>query len=107
MKPAAVLIALIATLAAAGCGGDSKEDKARAQVCDARDDISSQVQKLSDMEITTATTSQAARSRQRRVMSRRVYAPGRQTRRGPPGSPAGLVVVGVGREASDQGSIVT
>jgi len=57
VKPAAVLIALVAALAA-GCGGDSKEDKARAQVCDARDDISSQVQKLSDLEITTATTSQ-------------------------------------------------
>lgn len=41
----------------AGCG-DSAEEKATAQVCDARDDIATQVKELQGLTITTATTSQ-------------------------------------------------
>jgi hypothetical protein len=51
-------IALVLLAAVGGCGGDSKEDKALASVCAARDDITKQVDTLADMTITTATTSQ-------------------------------------------------
>lgn len=53
------LVLLLAVSAAmlAGCG-ESEEDKARAQVCDARDDIGEQVEKLTSLTLTTATTSQ-------------------------------------------------
>ena len=47
----------------AGCG-ESEEDKARAQVCDARDDIREQVEKLTSLTLTTATTSQVKDSLQ-------------------------------------------
>ena len=52
-------IALVLLAAVAGCGGDSKSDKAMASVCSARDDITKQVDTLAGMTITTATTSQA------------------------------------------------
>ena len=52
-------IALVLLAAVAGCGGDSKADKAMASVCSARDDITKQVDTLAGMTITTATTSQA------------------------------------------------
>lgn len=51
-------IALVLLAAVGGCGGDSKEDKALASVCAARDDITKQVDALADMTITTATTNQ-------------------------------------------------
>src|SRR6185503_18682857 len=53
----AIALVLLATVA--GCGGDSKSDKAMASVCSARDDITKQVDTLASMTITTATTSQA------------------------------------------------
>jgi hypothetical protein len=49
--------------AAAGCG-ESKADKAMAQVCSARDDITKQVDSLKNMTITSATTSQVSDSLQ-------------------------------------------
>ncbi len=52
-------IALVLLAAVAGCGGESKSDKAMADVCSARDDITKQVDTLASMTITTATTSQA------------------------------------------------
>ena len=48
----------VAVVSLAACGGDSKEDRAKAQVCDARADIGKQVDALKGMTITTATTSQ-------------------------------------------------
>ena len=51
------LLLILMALAAAGCG-ESKDDKAMAQVCSARADISKQVDHLKSMTITTATTSQ-------------------------------------------------
>ena len=52
-------IALVLALAgvALGACGDSAEDEAQAQVCDARADISKQVDSLKDLTLTTATTS--------------------------------------------------
>lgn len=48
----------LATGLLAGCGGQSKEEKATAQVCTARDDIGKHVDKLQGMTLSTATTSQ-------------------------------------------------
>jgi hypothetical protein len=56
-----IAIALLAL--AAGCG-DSKSDKAMADVCAARGDISTQVDQLKGMTISTATTSQITDSLQ-------------------------------------------
>jgi phosphoglycerate-specific signal transduction histidine kinase len=55
----AVLVLMLALPAAllAACG-ESEEDEARDQVCDARDDIGEQVDELTDLTLTTATTSQ-------------------------------------------------
>ena len=49
-----VLAGLLATLALAGCG-DSAEDDAQARVCDARDDISSQIDTLKGLTASTVT----------------------------------------------------
>ena len=47
---------LLATgLALASCGGESDEEKALNQVCDARADIQTQVNELSSLTLTTAT----------------------------------------------------
>jgi hypothetical protein len=56
MKPsiAFLLIALLATLALGACG-ESKEDKAKSAVCDARADISKQVDQLKGLTISTVT----------------------------------------------------
>jgi hypothetical protein len=56
MKPsiAFLLIALLATLALGACG-ESKEDKAKSAVCDARADISKQVDQLTGLSISTVT----------------------------------------------------
>ena len=56
MKPsiAFLLIALLATLALGACG-ESKEDKAKSAVCDARADISKQVDQLKGLSISTVT----------------------------------------------------
>jgi hypothetical protein len=48
----------LAALALAACGGDSKADQAKSQVCDARADISKQVDTLKGMTISSATSSQ-------------------------------------------------
>ena len=47
----------LAAVALAACGGDSKADQAKTQVCDARADISKQVDTLKGMTISTATQS--------------------------------------------------
>src|SRR3954447_21641287 len=44
--------AMTAVLALGACGGDSKEDKAKTKVCDARDDISKQVDTLKGLNST-------------------------------------------------------
>ena len=53
----AISVAL-AAVAIAACGGDSKADQAKSQVCDARADISKQVDTLKSMTISTATLNQ-------------------------------------------------
>lgn len=57
--PRLLVTLAIVPAAVAGCG-DSQEDKATAQVCDARDDIAKQVKSLEGLTISTATTSQVA-----------------------------------------------
>jgi hypothetical protein len=54
MKHSIALLLLLAGLAVTGCG-ESKQDKASSQVCDARADIKKQVDELRGMTITTAT----------------------------------------------------
>ncbi len=63
MKPsiAALLLALVAAFALGACG-ESKEDKAKTTVCDARSDISKQVQRLKSLTISTATTDEVQSS---------------------------------------------
>ena len=58
---ASLLLVLIAALALAACG-ESKEDKAKSTVCDARADIGKQVDKLKGLTITTASASAAQES---------------------------------------------
>jgi Tfp pilus assembly protein PilP len=55
------LLVLIAALALGACG-ESKEDKAKSTVCDARADIGKQVDKLKGLTITTASASAAQES---------------------------------------------
>jgi uncharacterized coiled-coil DUF342 family protein len=57
------LMLILMAFAAAGCG-ESKSDKAMAQVCSARDDITKQVDDLKNMTISTATKSQVSDSLQ-------------------------------------------
>jgi hypothetical protein len=52
-----LLILAVATPLVSACG-ESDEEKAKARVCDARDDIGKQVKKLSGLTLTTATKSQ-------------------------------------------------
>ena len=52
----AAMLALGWVLAA--CGGQSKQEKATSQVCDARADIAKQVDTLKNLTVSTATTSQ-------------------------------------------------
>jgi hypothetical protein len=63
MKPsiAALLLALLAAFALGACG-ESKEDKAKKTVCDARSDISKQFQQLKSLTISTATTDEVQSS---------------------------------------------
>jgi Tfp pilus assembly protein PilP len=58
---ASLLPVLIAALALGACG-ESKEDKAKSTVCDARADIGKQVDKLKGLTITTASASAAQES---------------------------------------------
>jgi hypothetical protein len=57
MRPAAVLIVVLVSLVLGGCGGggSSKQDKAKDQVCSARDDIGRQVDELEGLTLSTAT----------------------------------------------------
>jgi hypothetical protein len=57
MKPL-IIVPVIAALALGACGGQSSEDKAKKQVCDARADISKQVDTLKGLTPSTATTTQ-------------------------------------------------
>jgi hypothetical protein len=57
MPARALTIALVAAVAVAGCGGDSKSDEAKASVCSARADVSKQLDSLKGLTISTATTS--------------------------------------------------
>jgi hypothetical protein len=59
---ASILLVLAAGLVTA-CG-ESKADKAKSQVCDARDDIAKQVKTLQGLTLTTATTEQISDSLQ-------------------------------------------
>jgi hypothetical protein len=56
MKPSivVVLLGLLATLALSACG-ESKQDKAKGTVCDARADIGKQVDKLKGLTVSTVT----------------------------------------------------
>jgi uncharacterized phage infection (PIP) family protein YhgE len=58
MRPTALLagLLLLAALALSACG-ESKADKAKNQVCDARADISKQVDELKGLTVSTATIS--------------------------------------------------
>jgi hypothetical protein len=57
------LSALVGVMALAACG-KSDEQKAQDSVCDARDDIQTQVDKLADLTLTTATTDEVRSSLQ-------------------------------------------
>jgi hypothetical protein len=54
--------AVLAAFAVAGCGGNKKEDQAKNSVCDARADISKQVDTLKGLTISTATLDQVQNS---------------------------------------------
>ena len=60
---AAVAAALLTTLALAACG-ESSEDKAKAQVCDARESISKQITTLSTLTLSSTSVEQAKSSLQ-------------------------------------------
>ena len=60
--PALAAAVAAVALALAGCGGDSKSEKATNNVCDARDDIAKQVDTLKGLTISTATTDQISKS---------------------------------------------
>lgn len=57
-KPFAFLALLLSAVAFAACG-ESAEEKAKAQVCDARADISKQITKLSSLTISTSAIDEA------------------------------------------------
>ncbi len=57
-KISALLALLLTALALAGCG-ESSEEKAKAQVCTAKSDISEQVKMLSELTISTSILTQA------------------------------------------------
>jgi hypothetical protein len=60
-KPPAVAAVLLGTLALAACG-ESSQEKAMAQVCSARNEISKQVTKLEGLTISTNTLNEAKAS---------------------------------------------
>jgi len=63
VKAAVVAVLIVLGLSACG-GGDSKSDKAQSQVCDARADISKQVDTLKGLTVSTATVDQVQKSLQ-------------------------------------------
>jgi uncharacterized phage infection (PIP) family protein YhgE len=58
MKPMHIATLLALVLAVTACGGQSKQEKATSQVCDARSSISKQVDTLKNLTVSTATLSQ-------------------------------------------------
>jgi hypothetical protein len=58
------LLLVAAIVVTAGCG-ESKQDKALSDICSARDDIKSEVDKLQGLTLTTATTSEVKGSLQK------------------------------------------
>ena len=54
MKPSMSVIGVLLAVLALGCG-QSKEDKAKSQVCDARADLQKQVDQLARLTVATAT----------------------------------------------------
>ena len=62
MKAIALLLAVLLSAAAVAACGESKQDKAKSQVCDARDDIAKQVDTLKGLTVSTATTDQVRTS---------------------------------------------
>jgi hypothetical protein len=54
VKRSTIVMLLLAALAVAACG-ESKQDKAKTQVCDARADVQKQVNELSGLTLSTAT----------------------------------------------------
>ena len=60
--PILLLLTLVVSAGALAACGESKEDKAKSKVCDARDDIGKQVDKLSGLTISTATLDQVTSS---------------------------------------------
>jgi Tfp pilus assembly protein PilP len=57
-RPSVATAVLLSTVALAGCG-ESAEAKAKAQVCDARADISKQIDKLTALSLSTAALTEA------------------------------------------------
>jgi len=57
VKAVAAIVSVLAAVLA-GCGGDSKADQAKTDVCNARADISKQVDTLKGLTISTATLNQ-------------------------------------------------
>jgi hypothetical protein len=57
-----LVLVLLASLGLAACGGKSKEEKAMSSVCDARADISKQIDHLKSLTISTASISDAQNS---------------------------------------------
>jgi hypothetical protein len=55
VKRSTIVMLLVAAIAVAACGGQSKEDKAKSQVCDARADVRKQVDQLKGLTLQTAT----------------------------------------------------
>jgi hypothetical protein len=58
MRPRALTPLLAVAVAVAACGGQSKEEQATNRVCDARADLSKQVDTLKGLTLSTATSSQ-------------------------------------------------
>jgi hypothetical protein len=62
LAPVLLLLTLVLAAGALSACGQSKADKASAKVCDARDDIGKQVDKLKGLTISTATLDQVTSS---------------------------------------------
>jgi predicted nucleic acid-binding Zn-ribbon protein len=60
--PILLLLTLVLTAGMLSACGQSKEDKAKSKVCDARDDIGKQVDKLKGLTVSTATLDQVTSS---------------------------------------------